>query len=73
MGINSFWQDRSVLVTGCTGLLGSWMVQELVERGANVVGLVRDWVPQSRLFTENLSQKITTVYGSIEDLAVLER
>lgn len=73
MGINSFWQDRSVLVTGCTGLLGSWMVQELVERGANVVGLVRDWVPQSRLFTENLSQKMTTVYGSIEDLAVLER
>ncbi len=71
--MNSFWQDRSVLVTGCTGLLGSWMVQELVSRGANVVGLVRDWVPQSRLFTENLSQKITTVYGQIEDLATLER
>ncbi|HIK11982.1 MAG TPA: GDP-mannose 4,6-dehydratase [Oscillatoriaceae cyanobacterium M33_DOE_052] len=71
--MNSFWQDRSVLVTGCTGLLGSWMVQELVSRGANVVGLVRDWVPQSRLFTEDLSQKITTVYGQIEDLATLER
>jgi CDP-glucose 4,6-dehydratase len=49
------------------------MVQELVERGANVVGLVRDWVPQSRLFTEGLADKITTVYGCIEDLAVLER
>lgn len=71
--MNSFWQDRSVLVTGCTGLLGSWMVQELVSRGANVVGLVRDWVPQSRLFTEDLSHKITTVYGQIEDLATLER
>ncbi|MGC9504493.1 GDP-mannose 4,6-dehydratase [Baaleninema sp.] len=71
--VNNFWQDRSVFVTGCTGLLGSWMTQELVSRGANVVGLVRDWVPQSRLFSEGLSQKITTVYGCLEDLSVLER
>ena len=71
--MSSFWRDRSVLVTGCTGLLGSWMTQELVARGARVVGLVRDWVPQSRLFTEGLSQQITTVYGCIEDLSTLER
>jgi len=71
--MDSFWQDRSVFVTGCTGLLGSWMTQELVNRGANVVGLVRDWVPQSRLFTEGLSQKIVTVYGRMEDIATLER
>lgn len=71
--MDSFWQDRSVFVTGCTGLLGSWMTQELVNRGANVVGLVRDWVPQSRLFTEGLSQKIVTVYGRVEDIATLER
>jgi CDP-glucose 4,6-dehydratase len=68
-----FWQDRNVLVTGCTGFLGSWLIEELVTRGANVVGLVRDWVPQSRLFTAGLSNKITTVYGCIEDLALLER
>ena len=71
--MSEFWQDRSVLITGCTGLLGSWMTQELVARGARVVGLVRDWIPQSRLFTEGLSDKITTVYGGIEDLGVLER
>ncbi|EDX72014.1 NAD dependent epimerase/dehydratase family [Coleofasciculus chthonoplastes PCC 7420] len=71
--MDSFWQDRSVFVTGCTGLLGSWMTQELVNRGANVVGLVRDWVPQSRLFTEGLSKKIVTVYGRVEDIATLER
>lgn len=69
----SFWQNRSVLVTGCTGLLGSWLTQELVTRGANVVGLVRDWVPQSRLFAEGITNQIKTVYGSIEDLTVLER
>jgi CDP-glucose 4,6-dehydratase len=71
--MSSFWQDRSVLITGCTGLLGSWMTQELVNRGANVVGLVRDWVPQSRLFSVGLDDRIKTVYGKLEDLSVLER
>jgi CDP-glucose 4,6-dehydratase len=71
--MNDFWQDRSVLITGCTGLLGSWMTQELVDLGAKVVGLVRDWTPQSRLFQEGLERKITTVYGRIEDLPTLER
>ncbi|MBD2176639.1 GDP-mannose 4,6-dehydratase [Pseudanabaena sp. FACHB-1998] len=71
--MNNFWQDRSVLITGCTGLLGSWMTQELVNRGAKVVGLVRDWTPQSRLFQEGLERKINTVYGRIEDLSTLER
>jgi CDP-glucose 4,6-dehydratase len=73
LGMNSFWQNRSVLVTGCTGLLGSWMTQELVDRGANVIGLVRDWVPQSRLFTEGITQKMRTVCGRLEDLSTLER
>jgi CDP-glucose 4,6-dehydratase len=71
--MNNFWQDCSVLITGCTGLLGSWMTQELVSRGAKVVGLVRDWTPQSRLFQEGLECKINTVYGRIEDLSTLER
>lgn len=71
--MNSFWHNRSVLVTGCTGLLGSSLTQELIARGARVVGLVRDWVPQSRLFTEGLDQKITTVNGRVEDINVLER
>jgi CDP-glucose 4,6-dehydratase len=68
-----FWRDRSVLVTGCTGLLGSWLTEALVERGARVVGLVRDWVPQSRLFQGGLNQRLATVQGAIEDITVLER
>jgi len=68
-----FWQGRNVFVTGCTGLLGSWLTQSLVEKGANVVGLVRDLVPQSNLYRFGLEKKINIVRGSIEDYLVLER
>ncbi|MDH3468838.1 MAG: SDR family oxidoreductase, partial [Gammaproteobacteria bacterium] len=43
-----FWRDKQVFVTGASGLLGSWLVQELIRRGARVTCLVRDWVPDSR-------------------------
>ena len=44
-----FWRDRRVLITGCTGMLGSWMSLRLLQLGADVVGIVRDNVPHSEL------------------------
>ena len=38
-----------MLVTGATGLVGCWLVSDLLDAGADVVCLVRDWVPQSEL------------------------
>ncbi len=46
---NSFWKDRPTFVTGATGLVGGWLVNRLLDAGADVVCLVRDWVPQSEL------------------------
>jgi len=43
----SFWQDRPTLVTGATGLLGGWLVPRLLDAGASVICLLRDWMPQS--------------------------
>ena len=45
---NGFWRDRPTLVTGATGLVGGWLVRRPDRRGADVVCLVRDWVPQAR-------------------------
>ena len=71
--MNSFWRDRSVFVTGGTGLLGSWLVSGLMEAGANVVCLVRDWVPQSELVRTRRIEQVRTVRGDVCDLALLER
>lgn len=71
--MSEFWRDRSVLVTGCTGLLGSWLVAELLERGALVTGLVRDLVPQSLLYAGEWYRQINIVRGCVEDLPTVER
>ena len=71
--MNSFWHNRAVFVTGCSGFLGGWMVGELLNRGANVIGLIRDWVPRSRLFTEGIVEGVTVVRGGVEDSHLLER
>jgi CDP-glucose 4,6-dehydratase len=70
---DGFWQDRRVFVTGCTGLVGSWTVRALLERGAHVVGLVRDQVHGSELVRSGLVEEIDVVRGDIADAALLER
>jgi CDP-glucose 4,6-dehydratase len=70
---NNFWNNRRVFVTGCTGLVGSQTVQLLLERGAHVVGLVRDHVPGSKLWREGLANRIDIVHGAVEDLPLVER
>lgn len=69
----SFWRDRRVFVTGCTGLVGAWTVRALLERGAHVVGLVRDRVAGSELVRAGLDTQIDAVTGSVEDERLIER
>lgn len=68
-----FWRDRPVLVTGCTGILGSWLTEALSELGADVIGLVRDWVPQSQLVLSSTYKRIKVVRGDVTDYVLLER
>ena len=71
--VPDFWYDRNVFVTGCTGILGSWLTRELVRRGANVVGLVRDRVPRSLILNAAEWGAVSAVHGEIEDLPLVER
>ncbi|HEY4658097.1 MAG TPA: GDP-mannose 4,6-dehydratase, partial [Gemmatimonadaceae bacterium] len=70
---SSHWRDRPVLVTGATGLLGGWLVRRLVEEGAEVTALVRDWVPKSILLSTELMREVSLVRGDVRDQGVLER
>lgn len=72
-GKRGFWLDRPTLVTGATGLVGSWLVGALREAGADVVCLVRDWVPQSELVRGGLLERVKVVRGDVRDQAMLER
>lgn len=73
MSREDFWRDRPVLVTGCTGLLGSWLTRSLVDMGALVTGLVRDWVPQSLLVRSGTIELINMVTGDVGDMGLMER
>lgn len=71
--MSDFWLDRPTLVTGATGLVGGWLVERLVQAGADVVCIVRDWVPQARLYEAGLADRVKIVRGDIRDQPTLER
>ena len=57
MNVSNFWADRPVCVTSGAGLVGGWLVSRLVNAGADVVCLVRDWFPQSQLLQPALPRE----------------
>ncbi len=70
---NQFWRDKRVFITGVTGLLGSWLAAELVQQGADIVGLIRDQVTQSPLIRSGVINQITIVRGEVCDYTEIER
>jgi CDP-glucose 4,6-dehydratase len=67
------FSQRRVLITGATGIVGSWLTRRLVEEGAYVVALVRDDDPRSELYRSGTAGKISIVTGALEDYATIER
>lgn len=70
---HTFWLDRPTFVTGGTGLVGSWLIRRLKEAGADVICLMRDWIPQSEMVRNGLIEKVKIVRGDIRDRDLLER
>jgi CDP-glucose 4,6-dehydratase len=71
--MSNFWLDRPTFVTGATGLVGVWLVRQLVKAGADVVCLVREWVPQSEIVRDRLIEQVKVVRGDVRDQALLEQ
>lgn len=69
----SFWTGRKVFVTGATGIIGSWLVKDLLAEGAFIVALIRDADPMSELYRSQDINQVTVVSGSLEDYWTLER
>jgi CDP-glucose 4,6-dehydratase len=69
----AFWLDRPTFVTGGTGLVGNWLLRRLMEAGADVVCLVRDWVPQSEIVRSGYIEKVKVIRGDVRDRQLLER
>lgn len=65
------WKDRSVLVTGASGLVGQHLVQHLMELGSNVIVPIRDLV-RCELADDGI--ELRTIYpADIRDQALMER
>ena len=64
---------RSVLVTGAYGLLGSWLVEALLDGGARVVAIRRDEPAVSPLELLGLQARVDVVPGDIRDEGVVAR
>lgn len=71
--MSGFWPARPVFITGATGLVGSWLVQALLDAQADVVCLIRDWVPQSEFVLTGCGDRVRTVRGSVCDQPLVER
>jgi len=70
---NCYWENRNIFVTGPTGLLGPWLIKELLNQRANVFALVRDFIPNSLFFCEKLDRQVNWVKGGFLDFALLLR
>ncbi len=70
----SMWKDVNVLVTGASGFVGSWITRALVDRGAQVVVLLRDEVPGSPLEHMGVRSRLRAVLrGDLTDFRAVER
>ncbi|MCQ1538465.1 NAD-dependent epimerase/dehydratase family protein [Methanocalculus taiwanensis] len=70
-----WWHGKRVLVTGSTGVIGINLINRLEDHGADVVALVRDWVPRTRTIGTWLDgdSGVTLVRGELEDRDLIMR
>ena len=71
--MTDFWQGRRVFITGASGVIGSWLVKELLRHRSHVTALVRDSDYHSELFRSGDIKRVSVVNGALEDFWTLNR
>ncbi len=70
--MNNFWYGKRVLVTGGSGFIGSFVVEMLLDRGADVI--VTASKPDTAFrFLENARDQVTIAEGKLEDPKVAQK
>ena len=67
-----FWKNKNILITGGAGFVGSNLAKDLVESGANVIGLTQNKKINSLLYFENIDKKINLILGNITNKELLK-
>ena len=67
------WKDKNVFITGADGFIGGWVAKILVEKGANVVVVVRDFKKNNALELHNIKDKVSIVPGDIVNYELMSR
>lgn len=66
----SFWTNRKVFVTGGTGLMGRWLINELQQAGADLFVLLRRDLPAA---AAGNAGRCTAITGDIRDLEAIRQ
>ena len=69
---NNFWKNKNIFISGVAGFVGSNLAKNLVQSGANVIGLTQNNKKESLLFYENIDKKINLLFGNITNKEFLK-
>lgn len=61
------WNGKNVFVTGATGLLGSHLIEQLINLDANIVAIYRSNNPKSYFFRKQFQNYINLINCDIKD------
>ena len=71
--IDREWSGKNVFISGINGFIGGNLAKSLVEKGANVFGLMRNVKKDTFLYFEGLDSKITLIEGDLTDKDLMTR
>ncbi|KKM24521.1 hypothetical protein LCGC14_1604260 [marine sediment metagenome] len=68
----TFFADKTILITGHTGFIGSWLSICLNELGANLIGYaLPPLTTEDNFVVTNLQQKMSSIIGDVRDFNLI--